>query len=224
MQSEALSFDRENISAAVAVAIRSMIVDGQLAPGERVNEVHLARQLGVSRTPLREALVRLATEGALRTAPRIGFFVQALTLDEFEQIYSIRELLDPEALRLAGLPSAERLARLRVINDEIGRTPDAASVIELDDAFHLELVADCPNTALLELIRQFSHRTRCYELALMREQANVRGATADHDRLLQALANGDLKAACADLKRNMQRGRAPIVRWLTEKSPAKGGR
>ena len=93
-----------------------MIVDGQLPAGARINEVHLSRRLGISRTPLREALAGLEQEGALDSLPRIGWFVRPLTLDEFSQIYPIRALLDPEALRLAGLPSAERLARLRALN------------------------------------------------------------------------------------------------------------
>lgn len=218
MQHPALVLNRENISATVVVALRDMIVDGRLSPGERINEVHLARQLGVSRTPLREALVRLAHEGALRIAPRIGYFVQSLTLDEFEQIYAIRQLLDPEALRLAGVPSRERLERLVEINDAMSLAGDAESVIALDDEFHLELVAGCPNTVLLDLIRQFSHRTRCYELALMRERSNVQSSVADHARLLKALRKGDIEAAYVFLKQNMLSGRGPIIQWLTERA------
>src|SRR5262249_40350900 len=88
---------RANISADGAAAVRAMIVDGRLPAGERINEVRLAEQLGVSRTPLREALNRLSSEGALTSAPRIGYFVRPLTLEEFQQIYAIRPLLDPEA-------------------------------------------------------------------------------------------------------------------------------
>mgnify|MGYP000868776508 CR=1 FL=1 len=88
---------RGNISEAAADAVRAMIVDGRLGPGDRINEVHLSRQLGVSRTPLREALSGLVAEGALIARPRLGYFVRPLTLEEFEQIYDIRPLLDPEA-------------------------------------------------------------------------------------------------------------------------------
>ena len=116
------SITRDNISDSVAVALRNMIVDGRLPAGERINEVHLSAQLGVSRTPLREALAMLVLEGALRSIPRIGHFVRDLTLEEFEQIYDIRPLLDPEALRLSGLPSRERMESLRELNDKIERT------------------------------------------------------------------------------------------------------
>jgi len=133
MQKTALALVRDNISDSVIIELRNMIVDGRLSAGERINEVHLSQQLGVSRTPLREALARLAHEGALKGVPRIGYFVRALTLEEFEQIYPIRPLLEPEALRLAGLLSRDRMKRLRVINDEIKRARDADTVIALDD-------------------------------------------------------------------------------------------
>src|SRR6478672_7878725 len=145
MQNATRLIARDNIGDAVALVLRNRIVDGRLPAGERINEVHLSRQLGVSRTPLREALARLAQEGALRHVARIGYFVRPLTLEEFEQIYAIRPLLDPEALRLAGLPSPDRLQRLRVINDQIRSERDADRVIDLDDEWHLELIADCPN-------------------------------------------------------------------------------
>src|SRR2546421_11300111 len=108
MQTSAALPLRDNISDSVAAELRRRIVDCRLPAGERINEVHLSQQLGVSRTPLREALARLAHEGALETIPRIGYFVRPLTREEFEQIYSIRPILDPEALRLAGLPSPDR--------------------------------------------------------------------------------------------------------------------
>ncbi len=205
--------DRGNISEAAANAVRTMIVDGRLGPGERINEVHLAAKLGVSRTPLREALSGLVAEGALTARPRLGYFVRPLSLEEFEQIYDIRPLLDPEALRLAGVPSAKRLARLQKLNMQL-RAAKGAAAIEIDDAWHMDLLADCPNKALIELIQSMIVRTRRYELALMREQKNVVVATDDHEQIMSALKAGDLDAACMALKRNMRSGREPIVAWL----------
>lgn len=208
---------RDNISDALAVELRNRIVDGRLPAGERINEVHLAQQLGVSRTPLREALSRLTHEGALRAVPRIGWFVRPLTLEEFEQIYPIRALLDPEALRLAGLPSPERLRRLHEINEQIEHAEDADAVIALDDAWHLELVAGGPNPMLVDLIKQFIQRTRRYEIALMREHRNVLRASLDHRAVMAALGRRDLPRACAALKRNLQTGKAPIAAWLKDR-------
>lgn len=214
MQAEAALSLRDNISDSVAAELRRRIVDGRLPPGERINEVHLARQLGVSRTPLREALSRLAAEGALTTVPRIGFFVRPLSLEEFEQIYDIRPILDPEALRLAGLPDSRTLERLDKLNRRLATVRDPEAAIAVDDEFHLLLFDRCPNRVLIEMIQNIILRTRRYELALMRETPNVLRATEDHQRILAALRRRDLRAACAALKRNMQWGRAPIVGWL----------
>jgi len=215
--SEALRLARETLSDGAADAIRNMIVDGGLAAGARINEVHLARRLGISRTPLREALSGLEREGALSNVPRIGWFVRPLTLDEFSQIYPIRPLLDPEALRLAGLPSPVRLERLRALNARIGRARGADSAIALDDAWHRLLIADCPNQVLLGLIDQFIARTRRYELALMREGRNVAAAAVTHETIMAALAAGDLEATCAALRANLESGFDAIAAWLAER-------
>lgn len=214
MQNTALALVRDNISDSVVIELRNMIVDGRLPAGERINEVHLSQQLGVSRTPLREALARLAHEGALKGVPRIGYFVRALTLEEFEQIYAIRPLLDPEALRLAGLPARARTERLRKINEEIESARDADTIIGLDDDWHLELIDDCPNRVLIDLIKQFIQRTRRYEIALMRERKNVLVAGTNHKAIMAALRRRDLEAACDALRTNLQTGYEPIVDWL----------
>jgi DNA-binding GntR family transcriptional regulator len=210
----AIELRHDNLSDALTNELRNRIVDGRLHAGERINEVHLSAALGVSRTPLREALNRLTQEGALTNRPRIGFIVRPLTLEEFDQIYDIRPLLDPEALRLSGLPSPQGLKRLRSLNNKIERERDPDTVIALDDAWHLELIAACPNKVLVELIGQIIRRTRRYEIALMREHRNVLRASLDHRAVMAALERRDLPRACAALKKNLESGKAPIQAWL----------
>lgn len=212
-----IRLDRTNLSETAADAVREMIIDGRLAPGERVNEVRLAAALGVSRTPLREGLRMLAAEGALDASPNLGFFVRPLTIEEFGQLYDIRPLLDPEALRLAGIPAWKRLEHLEKLNRRFSTARDHRAAIALDDEWHHELVADCPNKVLLELIRGIELRTRRYEMVLMRESANVALAVEDHARILAALRQGDLDAACRHLKRNLEYGRAIIIEWLKQR-------
>lgn len=214
MQRAGLVLVRDNISDSLVTELRNMIVDARLSPGARINEVHLSQQLGVSRTPLREALARLAQEGALASVSRIGYFVRPLTLEEFEQLYPIRPLLDPEALRLAGLPSRERMGRLREINDRLEQARDTDAIIVLDDEWHLELIDACPNKVLIDLIKQFIRRTRRYEIALMREGKNVLTAKVNHKTIMAALRRRDLEAACAALRANLQTGYEPIASWL----------
>jgi DNA-binding GntR family transcriptional regulator len=217
-----IAIDRTNISDTVAATLRAMIVEGRLAAGARINEVRLADELGVSRTPLREALSRLVAEGALFSKPRIGFFVRGLSLEEFRQIYPIRALLDPEALRLAGIPSPARLDRLLKMNRRLGASRSVEQAIARDNEFHLELVAECPNRVLIDLIRQFMERTTRYEIALMREQINVKHTVGTHGRILAALRSRDLPGACRILRQSMEGGRPIIERWLESRERAAG--
>lgn len=213
-----MQFKAHNISDHAAEAIREMIVDGTLSDGDRINEVHLAEALGVSRTPLREGLGRLVAQGVVITEPRRGFFVAPLTLSEFEQLYDIRPILDPEALRLAGIPSAKSLARLETLNRRLlsAKTPSVA--IDIDNAWHMELLAGCPNRVLIELIQQVIDRKRRYEHALFRETKNLWVAGNEHDLIMAALRDNDLDMACAMLKQNMQSGKEPIAEWLTQRA------
>lgn len=212
---------RSNLSDRVRSLVREMIVEGDLAPDSRINEVVLAERLDVSRTPLREALTGLVAEGALTSIPRRGFFVRPLSVEEFRHIYPIRALLDPEALRLSGLPSEEQLSRLKRLNEEMRLEPDIEKRVRLDDRWHLDLIANCPNPVLLDLIRQFMLRTRRYELAYYRDERNLETSIADHSRVIAAVEGGDLEAAIEALKINMTSGIEPILDWLVDNQSAR---
>jgi DNA-binding GntR family transcriptional regulator len=215
---------RSTTSDTVAGRLRAMVVDGGLPEGERINEVHLAARLGVSRTPLREALNRLASEGALTSTPSIGYAVKPLTLGEFEPLYGMRPILEPAALRLAGLPSAEKIARLRALNDQIEAARDTERAMALDDAWHTALVEDCPNPLLLAEIAKYTRLTRRYEIALMRERREVLLAGANHRAVLAALRRRDLDGACGALRHNLLRGAAPLRAWLQDREIRKDGK
>jgi DNA-binding GntR family transcriptional regulator len=221
MQQLATVRDRPNISGALVEELREMIVDGRL-PAGRLNEVSLAARLGVSRTPLREALGRLTAEGAVTSSPRIGFFIRELSSEEFAQIYPIRAILDVEALRLSGIPSTRRITHLENLNRAIRAAANTEKVISLDDQWHLDLLAGCPNPVLIDLIRQFMRRTRRYEIALMRERTNVHAAADNHQKILRALRRRDLPRACEALRENLEGGTQPVLDWLAAREKRAG--
>jgi len=209
-----MTVTQRNLSAEIADIIRGRIIDGHLVPGERINEVHMAEELSVSRTPVREGLATLVSEGFLTTRPRRGVFVKDLADQEIEQIYLIRAILDPSALELAGLPGPDRLLRLEDLNQQILSTRgQPARTIDVDDEWHLELLAGCSNDVLLDLIQQLMARTRPYEYAYMREHSNVDVVVREHAKIIARLASGDLTAACVALRENMQSAVAPLLEW-----------
>jgi len=194
--------------------LREALIHGQLPAGQRVNEVDLAATFGVSRTPLREALMRLTAEGTLKSLPRRGFFVPALTPNEIKELYATRAILDPEALSLSGVPSRARLNTLAHLNQNLSKAKTVVERITLDHEWHLRLLEDCSNSILFDLIRRLSDRTRRYELALLWEDNNTQRAVCDHKAVLQALKAKDLNAACQALRRNMKSGLEPILTLL----------
>ncbi len=205
---------KSNISEEVAERIRRMITNGELPAKSRINEVHLSVQLGVSRTPLREALAALVSEGALENRPRKGNFVRPLTRVDFESLYAIRPILDVEALRLSGIPEPRDLDHLVELNEKLRQAKSVLSRIARDDEWHLLLVKNCGNPVLLDLIRQFILRTRRYENAYLRSSDNTSTAYEEHLVIIDALRNGNLDDACDGLKQNLTSGTASIVAWL----------
>lgn len=218
MQQNTVFLYRPNIADVVVKTLRRMIVDGALPEGERINEVHLAAQLGVSRTPLREALASLAAEGALLQQPRKGFFVRPLSREEMEQIYPIRQLLDPEAMRLTGIPGKARLARLTGLCKELAGTLQPDEVIEQNQAWFEELYTDCPNRELVRLVRQYGRRTSRYEFLLMSDPANLLRSVQSKRQLIAALKKNDLNGACVLVRKIMSFGTAPILKALADRA------
>lgn len=212
----------ESIKAQAADAVRAMIMDGALADGARINEVRLAERLGVSRTPLREGLSQLVAEKVVAAHPRRGFFVREFSVDEFQQLYDTRPLLDPAALRAAGPPTARQLARLEALNDAFGRARSAARAAALDEEWHLALLDHCRNEVLMDLVRNVMMRMRRYEAALFRETRVIWNSTDEHAEILAALRREDLTGACRALARNVQSGRAEMLDWLSAREAASG--
>ena len=208
---------RPNISDELANMLRDMIFDGHLDSGQRINEVQLSAKLGVSRTPLREALSMLVAEEAIDSIPRRGFFVRDLTAQEFEEIYPIRGFLDPEALMLSGIPSKESFARLEGINEKMRATKNMKDRVTLDDQWHLELISSCQNQVLIDLIRLFMRRFRRYGLAFFREKKIIVIANREHIEIIRALKRGDMNRACKWLRRNLTSNKQPILEWLEER-------
>ena len=208
------SLNRINISGDLRHIIRQMIAEGELAAGERINEVHLSESLEVSRTPLREALSQLTAEGLVDCKPRRGFFTRSLSMEELKQLYPLRGLLDPEALRQAGIPSRKRISELRRINKKLRNPGDAARAITLDDDWHRLLLAHCSNQILMQLIDQLIWKSRRYEFAYLSQGSNIKMATDEHEAILTSLDEAKLSSACRMLKQNMMSARNPLISWL----------
>ena len=205
----------EAITTQAAAVIRSMIIDGEILDGQRINEVQLSRQLGISRTPIREGLGQLIAEHFVEIIPRRGFFARELTSDEFSDLYDMRPLLDPEALLIGGQPSHHEIDTIEAANESFLNADGDVEAVNADEAFHRALLAHCPNAVLLGVIENLMARTRRYELALFRHASAKRVAGDGHARIIAALRNEDVATAAKALRDNLTGGKAPILDWLS---------
>lgn len=183
----------------VADVLRGMVLDGTLRPGQRLPIRDVSRALDVSVMPVREALIRLESLGLVKQFPHRGAIVATLTIDELNDLYTAREVVEPPVLqRGAAMLSTDDVADLGQIADELDDAVDrhdVAEVLRLDEMF-LSVVYDATgNAALLKIISDLWNRVQPYKL-LFFEGAQAGACefiAADNRRLLGPLGdrNGD---------------------------------
>jgi DNA-binding GntR family transcriptional regulator len=202
---------------AVHASLRDRIVEGRLPPGSRLPDVQLAAELGVSRTPVREALLRLATEGLVESDPNRGFFVAALCRQDVLETYPLVWTLECLALQSCGPPASDQVKALRQINVDLAAVPgDALRRQELDLRWHQTLVEPCANRRLKELLIGLKQVVRRYECLYMQDPARVRRSVRDHAEILEVLVKKRPRLAGRLLERNWRTGMESVLAHLDE--------
>jgi DNA-binding GntR family transcriptional regulator len=195
-------------------ALVELVIGGRLSPGQHLVETDLARQLGVSRQPVREALHRLEAEGWVDLRPNQGAFVHVPTDQEVDELLDVRELLEAETARLAArVATANQIADLRAIcqaGDDAISAGDTARFVSVNNDFHAELAKIAGNAVLAELGDIVGRRTRWY----YRIVAPVRGpeSCAEHRVLVEALESHDEDRAAEVAHRHVERTRTAYHR------------
>jgi DNA-binding GntR family transcriptional regulator len=191
----------------VHATLRAAIVDGTLAPGERLRDAELAEWLGVSRTPIREALLRLERAGLVVTRPGHSTAVAPIDHRDLMEAQDVASALHELAVRLA-VPhlSPAELAEMRAANGEFGAALDAGdadAALGADDRFHDVAVQASGNALVRELLDQVTPKLRRVERLRFSSLAG-RQSVAQHDRILALAADGDTDAAAAAARENWQ--------------------
>jgi DNA-binding GntR family transcriptional regulator len=175
-------------------ALREMIVRRQLAPGAQIRQVELASRLGLSRSPLRQALSALETEGLVTHEQQRGYFVARMSVDHLSQIYRMRELLETELLRTVRVPEAAELARLAARNDEIAAAMadgNVAGMLVANRAFHFGLFELSPLGAIRQDVERLWNTSEPYRATYLWQPTTRRRIIREHEQMLAALARGD---------------------------------
>jgi DNA-binding GntR family transcriptional regulator len=199
--------DRTPLGQQVYLQILQRIQQGSMAAGSKLRDGSIATDLGVSRTPVREALLRLSREGILSAEAGRGFRLTPLDSAELREIGSILASLEPLALDQSPEPSPQRIQRLTGIVRRLEQTRgDVAGCVELDDEFHRVLLEDCPNRRLLGLVETLRRSLRRYLHHYLQRGGRVSLSSLQHSRIADALRKGDLQAARHLLERKWRHG------------------
>jgi DNA-binding GntR family transcriptional regulator len=176
--------------------VLEMIAIGELAPNGRLHQGHLAEQLGVSRTPVREALLRLEREGLVDTQPGRGMFVKEVTVNEVREIYELREALEPFGARLAceratskDVEEIERIQR----RHETRYPSDLGKAFRSNYELHTSLVRPCGNALLLRVLRNAWHQDAAFRIFAFytADRDAVARMVPEHRQIVDAFAARD---------------------------------
>jgi DNA-binding GntR family transcriptional regulator len=208
----------EPLRTAVYRRVVRLMTSGELEPGQTVTEAGLSKSLGVSRTPVREALLQLEAEGVLQSTPAKGFAVRELSRAEAAELYPILANLEALAVRLANpRPDVAELDQL-----DRGLDEHTAPVVRwrLDTAFHEKLIENCPNATLRALITRLRVTLSRYEIEYLRRAGGTWKHTGGsrHAAIINAIAKNDQDGTNLAIERNWQASLDAVQIWLAETS------
>ncbi len=198
--------------------IKSRILDSEYAPGAQILEHEIAEQLGLSRTPVREALVRLQQESLLEIVPRHGVRISTLSPADMREIYEILESLEATAAEILTRlrPARAALLPLSEACDAMERAlareaPDLRTWAAADEAFHMHLLQLCGNRRLASLVMTVwdqAHRARMFTLTLRPLPTR---STEEHRKIVDAILAGDVSHAGELYRAHRRRGGEELI-------------
>jgi DNA-binding GntR family transcriptional regulator len=206
--------------AGILATIRNRIVSGTLPMGSRISDRDIALELGVSRTPVREALVQLQAEGLVEMRPQSGTFVFNVTAPEIRQLCATRAILEAGAIRMPR--SVASVMSLRALIDRAEDALRAGELVRcdaLDCDFHEALVAASGNVYLVRCYRGIADRLRALRQRMPHDRSRIARAIAQHRRIVNLLAMPDVEQAARELDLHV----GNVERILTAIGPVRQG-
>jgi len=204
-------------------ALREAISNGALRANEPLREERVAHALGVSRTPVREALIRLLAEGLIQSDGSGGVRVADVTAEDLDEVFTLREVLEPLALRYAAREHDKRSVRelRQIINasHEALRQDDVEQLLDLNTQFHAALNAMAAPRRLRSFIDQLRVQSRRFRVMALYDQEERRQSVEEHARLVDLVEQGDADAAVELLMTHFERPRARMASYV---GPSRG--
>ena len=191
------------------------IREGRLKPGDRLVETELAGRLGLSRTPIREAIRQLESDGLVAHQPRSGASVRRLEYSEIVELYEMRAVLEGTAARFAARAASEvELAELEAINNEMRAARDVAGLYEANRQFHAVLLNAARNRYLVKSVEAVQKTLLILGASTLEEGDRADEAVAEHDRIVAAIGARDGEAAEARMREHIEAALRARLRQL----------
>lgn len=204
--------------------LMNAIMQGQLSPGERLLEVQLADEMGVSRTPVREAIRRLELEGFVVMVPRKGAYVAGLSIDDVESVYEIRTALETLAVRLAAqrmeTADYEQLDELAGKMQQTWQEGDVDNWVNLDARFHELLYTFSRNERLISMMSNIMEQLSRYRIISLANVEVRQNSLNEHQTLIEALKRRDSDAAADAAAHHIENTKQSLVNMLKAKFAA----
>jgi DNA-binding GntR family transcriptional regulator len=225
---DAVRSDDETLAALVYTKIREAIHYGELPPNTVLPQVRLATIMGVSRTPIRDALLRLSQEGLVRSVKWRGFVVNDFSPEEVLHVYEVRIALETAAIeRAVGQHTPRRVAELQEIHLAIAEHPDLSveDYYEYNRRFHTLLLEPCGNPVLMRMLEQIWQMPETMRLfrAYLADRGGFPQMVAEHQEMLEAAREGKHGRLVAAVTEPLEAGRLLAARWVNEAARRIGG-
>jgi DNA-binding GntR family transcriptional regulator len=209
-----------NASVAATELIREAIIDGRLEPGRRLKEEELARELGISRTPIREALLMLQAEGLVDAVPNRGALVRVHTPEDLDDLYQLRALLEGYAARRAATRISD--AQVEVLRescerfDRLDPATDLREVVRENMLFHSAIFEAAGSSRLESMVRRVVELPLVYKSYIWYSPDQQRISVHYHRQIANALAARDAERAELIMKEHIFEARDLLVSHLRE--------
>jgi DNA-binding GntR family transcriptional regulator len=190
---------RVNLREQVLATIREALITGRIIPGVVYSAASLATELGISNSPVREAMLALVDEGLMEVVPNRGYRPVALTSSDLAEIAQLRMLLEVPAAGIAALANlGQRAAELEGLVERIEQTAalgDVGGNLAADRQFHLSLVDVCGNRRLVQRVAQLRDQTRLYNIRHLAQTGALVVSAGEHRPILAAIVAHDRRRA-----------------------------
>lgn len=202
--------------------LRDAILTGELAPGERLMEIQLADKLGVSRTPVREAIRKLELEGLAIMLPRRGAIVASITISDLQDVLEVRKVLEGLTIELAckrmNAEELEQLKESEATFDKAVRGNDLTEIAKKDVAFHDVIYNASRNKRLIQILNNLREQMYRYRLEYIKDEDKRAVLVEEHRMIVEAIEAKDVAMAKKALKKHISNQERTIIENLSEEA------